>query len=161
MGKYEEPPGEGEQKEWGKKKERQQQRARRERVRGRDEETDNKWDDAPHDGSPQASAATWNYTTKDRSGRGGGCCSLKHQDWLIILSEKSRIQQGVARLPSDTRIHHRLSKAAASIIRPPVKQLTSTHTHTQASGVAKANELIHQCVSLIKSDVGRKDAINE
>lgn len=38
------------------------------REKARDEETDNKWDDAPHDGLPQASAATWNYTTKDRWG---------------------------------------------------------------------------------------------
>lgn len=124
------------------------------REKARDEETDNKWDDAPHDGLPQASAATWNYTTKNRwgGGGGGGGCSLKHQDWLIILSEKSRIQQGVARLPSDTRIHHSLSKATASIIKPNVEQLTST----QAQAVrccAKANELIHKRVSLIK-DVG-------
>lgn len=75
MGKYEQPPGEGEQKEGEKKKkERQQQRAGRgrEAEMRRDEETDNKWDDAPHDGLPQAFAATWNYTTKDRSVGGGG-----------------------------------------------------------------------------------------
>lgn len=70
MGKYEQPPGEGEQEEGEKKKKgRRQQRAGRgrEAEMRRDEETHNKWDDAPHDGLPQASAATWNYTTKDRS----------------------------------------------------------------------------------------------
>lgn len=67
MGKYEQPPGKGEHKAERTRK-RDSVRERGEREKAKDEETDNKWDDAPHDGLPQASATTWNYTTKNRSG---------------------------------------------------------------------------------------------
>lgn len=97
-------PGERKENQWEsmsnhpvreriRKRDSSREREREESEKARDEETDNKWDDAPHDRSPQASAATWNHTTKNRSGGvGGGGSSLKHRDWLIILSEKSRIQ---------------------------------------------------------------------
>lgn len=61
MGKYEQPPGEGGQKVGGKEEREtaaESRKRERETEMRRDEETHNKWDGAPHDGLPQASAAT-------------------------------------------------------------------------------------------------------
>lgn len=70
MGKYEQPAARESTRRGEQEREAAAERVKR--VKARDEETDNKWDDAPHDGLPQACAATWNYITKNRSSRGGG-----------------------------------------------------------------------------------------
>lgn len=69
MGKYEQPAARESMRRGEQEREAAEERVKR--VKARDEETDNKWDDAPHDGLPQACGATWNYITKNRSWGGG------------------------------------------------------------------------------------------
>lgn len=39
-----------------------------EKERERDQESDNKWNDAPCEGLPRVHSATWNYSTRKRLG---------------------------------------------------------------------------------------------